>query len=866
MSFHLIAVGGSGLWAMYHHILKHVSQASAGMKPEDRVPLPDQVTVIDQAGPDVDAILDELSILRQALIPRGIKLPSPNRIRLASARQASGAAPTHIASTEAIGTAPQENNAASMLAHGCLLFDAELRRDVNVGFFGQPRLTSWWANRFGFEVETPKLGEESRWLAALREKNFDARRNNRATAGLPIVVVGSIVGGTGAGLMPTLTAELIGDLADADATAWRHDFHAIALFPWFDTGVDFDGPQGTRLRANAARGAQALLGVFERVQTKLAGDHAQNILPITPANGIRTSLTLLGSKLEQIRAQRPLDPRRDGPLAREAMAVAPIFDVVSTAITHALTSPAAAFPNREHLRVNLFAMGTASSESGKLRIWTPEAEGNVIAAHRALMLCKEDYFPLNAASHFPFLFGKTIQRPAGLGKTLSTVLAGSAQAGPERMDKFVAAYRAELTRLAEATFSRSGKLPPDAEGALSSALEVPAVIRALDAVLTDANLQARLFTAADAGRNATLDGQDINEKAVATAAETWTMLTGASTRLELSPRVLSATTDETKLITWAPGGVADIQSSKTLAPGSNARVFDHVLSKDENRIAIRRTVRSSRNDLAGGLAYDTEGWAELFGHYQAVLADIEEGQNLHALNDATWNGFKAAAKRLYLGVALGAVDVVPLTAGEKEIARIGKGQRALDNTFPSKLVLRSQPSQIVGFVLPSFGFCPSPRAVALEKTDPLSPQLEAIPLSGVQVTDAESAIRWFTAGLPENEPAKRVLEMLFGAGASELPHYAPGLPQFIPGAAFALRNSRHFLPRLRTQTEVSLISRLESVPSQNPTVAASFTVPFEGDGFLLPGFPAGVQAFCNGLPAPAPNSTRPLVRKFHNVT
>jgi hypothetical protein len=866
MSFHLIAVGGSGLWAMYHHILKHVAQTSAGVNEKDRVPLPQEVTVIDQAGPDVDAILDELSILRQALSPRGIKLPSPNRIRLASARQASGAAPTHIASTEAIGTAPQENNAASMLAHGCLLFDAELRRDVNVGFFGQPRLTSWWVNRFGFEVETPQQGEESRWLAALRARNFDARRNNRATAGLPIVVVGSIVGGTGAGLMPTLTAELIGDLADADATAWRHDFHTIALFPWFDMGVDFNGPQGTRLRANAARGAQSLLGVFERVQTKLAGDHAQNILPITPANGIRTSLTLLGSKLDQIRAQRPLDPRRDGPLAREAMAVAPIFDVVSTAITHALTSPAAAFPNREHLRVNLFAMGTASSEGGKLRIWTPEAEGNVIAAHRALMLCKEDYFPLNAASHFPFLFGKTVQRPAGLGKTMSTILAGSAQAGSDRMDKFVAAYRAELTRLAEATFTRSGRLPAEAQGALSSALEVPEVIRALDTVLTDANLQDRLFILSDAGRNATLDGQDINEKAIAAAVETWSILTGASTRQDLSPRFLSSTTDETKLITWAPGGGADIQSSNTLAPGSNARVFDHILSNDENRSKIKRTIRSSRNDLAGGLAYDTEGWAELFGHYQAVLADVEEGQNLHALNDATWNGFKAAAKRLYLGVALGAIDAVPLTAGEREIARIGRGQRALDNAFPSKLVLRSQSSQIVGFVLPSFGLCPSPRAVALEKTDPLSPQMEAILLSGPQVTDAESAIRWFTAGLPENEPARRVLEMLFGSASAELPHYAPGLPQFIPGAAFALKTSRHFLPRLRTQTEVSLISRLESVPSQNPTAAASFTIPFEGDGFLLPGFPAGVQAFCNSLPAPAPNSARPLVRKFHNVT
>jgi hypothetical protein len=866
MSFHLIAVGGSGLWAMYHHILKHVAQASARLPENERVPLPQEVTVIDQAGPDVEAILDELSILRLALAPRGINVPTPNRVRLGSARQASGAAPTHIASTEAIGTAPQQNNAASMLAHGCLQFDAELRRDVNIGFFGQPRLTSWWASMFGFEVETPKIGEESRWLSALRAKNFDARRNNRATAGLPIVVVGSIVGGTGAGLMPTLAAELIGDLADADASAWRHDFHAIALFPWFDMGVDFNGPQGTRLKANAARGAQSLLGVYDRVQTKLAGDHANQVLPVTPANGVRTSLTLLGAQLEQIRAQRPLDPRRDGPLSREAMAVAPIFDVVSTAIAHALTAASAAFPKREHLRVNLFAMGTASSEGGKLRIWTPEAEGNVIAAHRALMLCKEDYFPLNAASHFPFLFGKTVHRPGGLGKTMSTILAGSAQAGSDRMDKFVAAYRAELTRLAEATFTRSGRLPAEAQGALSSALEVPEVIRALDTVLTDANLQDRLFIQSDAGRNATLDGQDINEKAVAAAVETWSILTGASTRQDLSPRFLSSTTDETKLITWAPGGVASIQSSKTLAPGSDARVFDYLLSDATNRLAIASTVRSSRNHLAGGLAYDTEGWAELFGHYQAVLADIEEGQNLHALNDATWNGFKAAAKRLYIGVALGSIDVVALTDAEKAIARIGRGQRALDNVFPLKLVLRSQPTHVVGFVLPSFGLCPSPRAVALEQTDPLSAQIEAIPLSGQQVTDAESAIRWFTAELPDQEPAKRVLQMLFGAGTAELPHYGPGLPQFIPGAAFALKTSRHFLPRLRTQTEVSLISRLESVPSQNPTAAASFTVPFEGDGFLLPGFPAGVQAFCNSLPAPAPNSARPLVRKFHNVT
>ena len=38
------------------------------------------------------------------------------------------------------------------------------------------------------------------------------------------------------------------------------------------------------------------------------------------------------------------------------------------------------------------------------------------------------------------------------------------------------------------------------------------------------------------------------------------------------------------------------------------------------------------------------------------------------------------------------------------------------------------------------------------------------------------------------------------------------------------------------------------------------------DGYLLPGLPAAVQAHCNGLPAAAPNSVRPLVNKFHNVS
>ena len=46
MSFHLVAIGGTGLWAMYHHFLKHAAQVQAGVTP---VSLPSRVTVIDQA-------------------------------------------------------------------------------------------------------------------------------------------------------------------------------------------------------------------------------------------------------------------------------------------------------------------------------------------------------------------------------------------------------------------------------------------------------------------------------------------------------------------------------------------------------------------------------------------------------------------------------------------------------------------------------------------------------------------------------------------------------------------------------------------------------------------------------------------------
>ena len=866
MSFHLIAVGGSGLWAMYHHLLKYAAQASSGMKVEDRVPLPTQVTVIDQAGDDVAAILEELHTLNQALGRRGFQIPTPNRIRLSSARQSSGAPATHIASAADVGSVPVQGNAESMLAHACLSHEGELRRDTNIGFFGQPRLTSWWANLFGFDVETAAQKDESKWLDAVRSKDLPDRRNHRAMDSLPIVLVGSIVGGTGAGLMPTLTSELIGELATTDATSWRHDFHAIALLPWFDMGAEFQGPKGARLKANAARGAQALLGVFDRVQSRLAGNPALGIPAVAPSSNKRTSLSLIGARLDLITAQRPLDPRADAPTAREALSVGPIFDVVSAAIEHALTPPPQSVTNREHPRVNVFALGTVTGEGGRIRIWTPDAEGHVVAAHRALMICNEQHFPLNAASHFlPFL-GKAIQRPAGLGKAMSTILAGAAQAGTSRLESFITAYREELQRLAQATFEEYGKLPGSAEGALSAALEVDSVIKALDTILVEAELKDHLFTLADTGRNANLDEQDIRSKAVAAAHETWSILAGAAARSDLSPTYLSKPADSSRLIIWTPGTIASNAKSTDIAGDAPGKVYDFRIADPNQSKSITDTVRSCRNALAGGLAYDTEGWAELFGHYQSILADVEVGRNLQALDDATWLRFRAATKRLYIGVALGTIDILPLTDAEKVVARIGTGQQTLDDRFPLKLVLRAQPQYIVGFVLPNFGLCPSPRAVTLEQPDPLTAQLEAIPNAGPQVAEAESAIRWFSAGLPAEEPARMVLDLLFAGGPAEMPQHGPGMPKFIPGAAFGLRDSKHFLPRLRTPPEVASMAKLDRVPSGNPMVAGAFAVPFGNDGYLLPGLPAAVQAHCNGLPAAAPNSIRPLVNKFHNVS
>jgi hypothetical protein len=865
MSFHLVAIGGTGLWAMYHHFLKHAAQVQAGVTP---VSLPSRVTVIDQAGDDVAAILEQLHQLK-AGSQFHAKFPTPGRIRLGDAASPHGSLVTDLASSRKVGDPIPLATAESALAHACLAYQTEIKRNTNIGFFGQPRLTAWWVKLFDFHIESlPADGTPSPWIDALRSNNLAAREGARTAEGETVILVGSIVGGTGAGLMPTLAAELSGERSSARPSAWQTAFHAVTLLPWFSPSAirkTEGAPSPERLQANAGRGAQAMLDVFERLQAKIDGNRALGEAAVNPR--VKTSLSLIGSPEQLLEAQLPLRPSVDAADARQRLSVAPIFDVVSAAIEAALQNQDATLQHREHPRVQFFALGATRPGEHPLTVWTPAKEGQVTAAQRAKLLAQESHFPLLGASRFLPILPAGIQRPDGLGKTLSAVLAGATQAGAGRAKQFLTAFRAELERNAEDTFAEYGRLPADGETTLSQALETSVVIAAMDEVFSNASsVHSELFSVADTGRNAALSQQDLEQKGRSAAAKVWSILLGAAARQDPRTLQLSNPSDATQFVSWLPQG----QLSQTVAPsplasGEPGRLYSYRVADPSHLGILRQTIGGIRTTLARGLTYDTEGWAECFGHYQAVLADLDRGSNLGALQDQTWEPFKSAARSLYLGVALGRLDIQPLTPEERTLAGIGAGQRTLDDQFPAKIVVRDAPSFIAGFVLPDLGLCPSDRAVRAEAADPLTQHLTTILSDADAVGEASGMLGWYAQQLPQEERARLLLDLLFPRASTEMPRFASGIPRYIPGAAFSLRGSRHFLPRARRESEVAALARITAVPVQNPSIESCFERPFGNDAFLKHGFPAHLQAYCNGLPQAPAQSPKPLLHHFFRV-
>lgn len=246
----LIAVGGTGQWFLLEWLL-----ARQGGMP---VPAPAQVFLLDAdwkptpEGKDLASVLDRLIRKTPGVTLTQVKPADLGTVTRLEARQ----------------QVPQVVKAATTWY--------ERRLDLQYGFFGCPRLTSVVVSllRPTYPFLSPAfLGQVAKG---------------------DIVVCGSVVGGTGAGLMPYLLKHL----RAGRPQEWHRRLTVIATLPWFNPPVGERVPTFAQTCANAAAGTDAL----QRVASALSAQ-AQAEAPAASTDVLLVGPPLASAEGLQIKAE-----------------------------------------------------------------------------------------------------------------------------------------------------------------------------------------------------------------------------------------------------------------------------------------------------------------------------------------------------------------------------------------------------------------------------------------------------------------------------------------------------------------------------------------------------------------------------------
>jgi hypothetical protein len=268
--FDMVAVGGTGQCVLLELCFRRSRQPAS--------PMPDRVWVVDRdyTGDWGNALRGLTAPLEWAASPEWV-LPGGTNAR---------ANLDEVLKDDASGP----RLVREVLTSG--LTWAERHHSKERGFFAMPRLAASWVALKGFNTKPGFLDPD--YLLTQGQ-------------GVPLVIVGSLAGGTGAGLLPLFT-HLV---RSGDCTRWKHPVWLLASLPWFNPGQTPNAPGWQDTCWNAADGVVELERVIRNIEAEIESSRPPN-----PQGIPLTGISLLGPTY---------DAEQEAPVAAEPILKAQSF-------------------------------------------------------------------------------------------------------------------------------------------------------------------------------------------------------------------------------------------------------------------------------------------------------------------------------------------------------------------------------------------------------------------------------------------------------------------------------------------------------------------------------------------------------------
>jgi hypothetical protein len=721
---------------------------------------------------------------------------------------ADGIGASRLADTQAVGKDPAAVDSVSALAHASMELKNEIQASTSYGFFGQPRLTSWWYQLFGLDSPNRSDRDVPFWVSNL----IDAQERRRSRTMEPsigkLVVVGSLTGGTGAGLLPSVVSELSG-LQD-QLGGWRYELHVVGLLPWFALPPGFAGPPtAERLKANAVRGVQAMVDVFSRLSARLGASAVQ-----APP----TTLSLVGGIDEFLPLQPAIKPPEHAFEFVMRRAVAPVFDVVADAVTHRTRTANRAQAPSGVPRIAFYRSAVfVQRVENRSVVWNRTAAARVLAAHQAQLLADKAVFPLeHAAMLFGVSLGAFIQRPEGMGVVLGEILRGSLAGGARLSRVLLDTCRKLLQDRADKTFKALGKLPDTGQSQSMQQLLAPsALLKALDEAY--GKQRGELLRLADTTR---LDVATVrDQRAPAVVDYLWRLLMGGAMATTMQPLM-----QHWEKQVWVPTRHARLTQAQAAVPvpigldgqaDAGTEVIEFEIAHGALPQDLTGILDALRNSLGADSSFDTEGWSEVMGHYQAIQHDLKAADIAQQVGSASWSPFRQAGLDLYVGIALG--ELTLRTIPRDAISRLIGATGLVDASEPMMVVDAQNPQLVVGLSVNSVGLVPSPRWMRREAGDAAVLQLAGRITQHGGRRFALQAVQWFAAQkVVPQQPTSQVLQAVAGVAAGQAfdcPVDAQGYSMVLPAVIWPIDGQLLRLPVLALPDLIATVARLASDPN-----------------------------------------------------
>ena len=253
MSYDLVVIGGSGQWVLLEICLRRLQDAG--------FPFPEGLWIVD-----TDTARDD----------DGERLPATLRTQLAHAFEAEKRRQCSFETCLVRPRIPEGQATIRKLLGGDLglieaaLTSGEREPEVTAGFYARPRLAATWVAVAGFDVPTGGLSPP------FLDRDFLSANNGIHR---PLVLIGSVAGGTGAGILPQI---LLRCRREVPVGNWKRPVVAVAILPWFNPELGRGGAQGAQritrdeCNANAAGSVRALREVVSRIEHRAQQAIAQH--------------------------------------------------------------------------------------------------------------------------------------------------------------------------------------------------------------------------------------------------------------------------------------------------------------------------------------------------------------------------------------------------------------------------------------------------------------------------------------------------------------------------------------------------------------------------------------------------------------